>query len=166
MTYQTGLGGSEVLRNASYIHTDMGRVTSNSRYDKEGIIDVVFLDKSTPFPVWVVGDIDRKPMTGDHVLVGYIGGRKDAPYLAGILKNLSYTTNFIEVDEKHIRLQLPVLDIGEIGGRAHNDTKTFLKDPTKRQERAYIEVNASGIEIYHPTGNVTIRTPNGSFIHD
>lgn len=162
MTRQSSLGSQKVNRNPKYDKTDIGRVTANDRYEKYGIIEVVMLDHSTPFPVWVVGDIDRKPMTGDHVHIGYVDGRKDAPYLVGHVKNKSYTTNFIEVDEKHVIIQLPVMEVGKKDGKAHNDTKKFLLEVKNKKQRAYVELIEDGIKIYHPVKKDDVD--NGAYV--
>ena len=151
MAVQSSLGEKKVNRFPSFTKNNIGRVTKNSDYEAHGIIEVVMLDYSKPFPVWVVGDIDRKPMTGDMVLVGYIDGRKDAPYLVGFVKNKSYTTNFIEVREDRIRVQLPVKQIGVKDGTAHNDTKTNLTSDGNLPNRGYVEIKGAKITIHHPS---------------
>ena len=183
MADQSSLGGRKIHRQPDYGKTDYARVTSNKDYDKYGIIEVILLDYSKPMPVWIVGDIDRKPVVGDQVLIGYIGGRKDAPYLVGHVKTKSYTTAFIEVHHDRIRIQLPVLEVGKKDGKAHNDVKEALQNEGKLKERAYIEldtkkarmsfpvaegikpthfqISPEGIEAFHPTGNFVVDVPNG-----
>lgn len=149
---QSALGGKRVHRVADYDTTNIGKVTSTDRYEEHGIIEVVFLDYGQPFPVWVVGDIEREPVSGDQVVIGYINGRKDAPYLVGFVKNFSYTTGFIKVSKDRIRLQLPVFDIGVRDGLAHNDTKEHLLDEGKLGQRAYLDLTPDGAVLSFPTG--------------
>lgn len=178
MQHQSSLGSRKIHRAPSYNTTKIGRVTSVKDYEKWGRIEVVFLDYGQPLPVWVVGDIERKPVEGDHVIIGYIDGRRDAPYLIGFVKNKSYTTNFIRVEKDKIRIQLPVFDVGVKNGTAHNDVKGHLLDESKLPQRAYVELSSNqakisfptskssppahikitseGMEMYHPT-NVTIQ---------
>lgn len=178
MQPQSSLGNKKVHRVPSYHTTNIGRVTSLKDYEKFGIIEVVFLNHGMPFPVWVVNDIEREPVTGDQVIIGYIDGRKDAPYLAGFVKNYSYTTNFVTVSKDRIRLQLPIFEIGVKDGKAHKDVQSHLLDEAKlKSERVYVELSpseavlsfpvkdhppayfkltSSGNEIYHPTGNTTV----------
>jgi hypothetical protein len=151
MANQSSLGDRQVHRHPNFHKTDMGRVTKNNRYEAHGIIEVVLLDYSKPFPVWVINEIDRKPMTGDHVLISYVGGRKDSPYLVGFVKNKAYTTNFIEVHEDRIRVQLPVKEIGKKNGKAHNDTKSFLTKDANLMDRGFVEIKGAKITIHHPT---------------
>ena len=185
MQEQSSLGGRVISRLPNYTHTKIGRVTSVKDFHKYGRIEVIFLDYSQPAPVWVFNDIDREPVEGDQVLVGFIEGRKDAPYVIGFLKNASYTTNFVVVKKDKIKLQLPIFDIGIKNGKAHKDVQEHLLDNNKQSERAYIEltpdgilasfpvdkdgaeppahikIDASGIELFHPTGNITLNVPKG-----
>lgn len=177
---QSSLGSKRIYRQPSYDTTNIGRVTSLKDFEKLGIIEVVFLDYGQPFPVWVVGDIEREPVTGDQVVIGYINGRKDAPYLHGFVKNSAYTTNFIKVSKDRIRLQLPIFDIGVKDGIAHEDTKTHLLDNKKLPQRAYIDLDKDSALISFPTSKngstppaiikvtatgVTIDHPTGSVKH-
>lgn len=177
---QSALGGRKVHRTPNYQQTKIGRVTSITDYKKYGKIEVVFLDYGQPFPVWVVGSIEREPVTGDQVLVGYMEGRKDAPYMMGFVRNESYTSNFIEVAKDRIRIQLPVLEVGKKDGVAHNDVKEHLLNEGKLSQRAYVELTpehaklsfpttkphppttltmtASDVKIYHPTGNIIVTS--------
>lgn len=187
MSQQSSLGSKVVHRLPNYDGTKLGRVTSVRDYDKWGRIEVIFLDHGQPVPVWVVGSIDRKPVEGDQVLISYIDGRKDAPYLIGFVKNNSYTTNFVRVSKDEIRVQLPVFDIGVRNGKAHNDTKEHLLNDSKKPERAYVELTKShillhypiagqapatiridknGFDFFHPTGNAVFTLPNGVMVGD
>lgn len=172
MKPQSSLGRKTIHRTPDYNGTEIGKVTSIDKYKKYGIIEVMCLNYSQPAPVWVVGDIDREPVEGDQVLIGFIDGRPDTPYLIGFVKNSSYTTNFITVRKDKIRVQLPVL-------QATKDVADKLLDETKLNKRAYLElspseaklyfpvndtgkgayvkITASGIEIKHDTGNVVIN---------
>lgn len=156
---QSSLGGHKVHRTPSYQMTKIGKITSIKDYKKYGKIEAVFLDHGYPFPVWVVGSIDREPVTGDQILVGYMEGRKDAPYMMGFVRNEAYTSNFIEVSKDRIRVQLPVLDIGVKNGRAHNDVKSNLMDDSKLSQRAYVELTPLKATVYHPT-KVEINSVN------
>lgn len=183
MQRQSSLGGQKIHRQADYNTTNIGRVTSIQKYKEFGIIEVVFLDHGQPFPVWIVGDIDREPVEGDQVIVGYIAGRKDAPYLAGYVKNFAYTTNFVMVGKDRIRFQLPIFEVGKKDGKAHKDVQEhLLKESKLKSERAYVELSPSeaimsfpiegespayfkvskdGIEVHHPTGNFVVNVPKG-----
>lgn len=182
---QSSLGGRTVHRTPSYEATKIGKVISIADYKKYGKIEVVFLDHGYPLPVWVVGSIDREPVTGDQVLVGYMEGRKDAPYMVGFVRNESYTSNFIEVAKDRVRVQLPVFEIGKKDGVAHKDVKEHLLKDDKLVQRAYVEltpdhaklsfptdkdgatppthfkISASGVEVFHPTGNFVVKLPKG-----
>jgi hypothetical protein len=145
MQEQAALGNRQVYSKPSYSLTQVGRVVSVGNYDKTGTIEVVFLDYSKPFPVWVNGDIDRKPTEGDLVLVGFIQERQDAPYLAGFVRNESYTANFIKVEKDRIVIQLPT---------DTEDIKGHLLDDNKQTTRKSIVVTASGITI---NGNISVN---------
>jgi hypothetical protein len=131
----------------------LARVVSNANYDAQRTVEVMFLDHGKSFPVWAVGNVDRKPENGDMVVVGYLEGRKDSPYLKGFVKMESATANYIVITKDVIRLQIPLDDID----KDQNMTDDFRKDT-----RAYIEMNKDGIAVYHPTGNIYLRTPKGS----
>jgi len=178
MTLQSNLGPLKIHRLPNFTEPKMGRVTSTRDYSKYGRIEVVFLDYGVPCPVWVIGDIDREPVEGDMVLIGYMEGRGDRPYLIGYMKNSSYSTNFIQVKKDLIRVQLPIHQIEQ-------DVSENLLDDSKQDQRAYmeltpthsrfnfptssdgstppayIEITAGGINIYHPTGNVEVQLPLG-----
>ncbi len=185
MKEQSSLGGRTIHRSPSYNQNKIGRVTSIKDFHKYGRIEVIFLDYSQPVPVWVFNDIDREPVEGDQVLVGYVDGRRDTPYVIGFLKNGSYTTNFVVVKKDKIKLQLPIFDIGVKDGVAHKDVQTHLLDNNNQAQRAYIEltpteallkfptskdgstppahfkVTATGMEAFHPTGNFVVKLPKG-----
>lgn len=173
---QSSLGGRQIYRLPKFDQITVARVTSVKDYEKFGRIEVVGLDNSQPVPIWVIGDIDREPVEGDQILMGYIEGRQDAPYMKGYVKNKSYGTNFIVMKKDKIKLQLPVFEVGVIGGASHKDTQGNLLDDANQEQRAYIElavdhalisfptdidgatppafikVTADGVEINHPTG--------------
>ncbi|MNN15435.1 hypothetical protein D3C81_1285380 [compost metagenome] len=119
-------------------------------YTKYGRIDVIALDYSQPAPVWVVNELEREPVEGDQVLIGYIEGRKDMPYLHGFLKNKNYTTNFVVVKKNKIKLQLPVFEIGVIDGTSHKDIISNLLDNTKQDERATFEMTPDHLMVHYP----------------
>jgi hypothetical protein len=131
----------------------IGHVTSVKNYDESGRIEVIFLDSSQPFPVWVVGHIDRKPVEGDQVLVGFIQGRHDAPYLHSFIKNESYTSNFIRVEKDRIILQMPLDD---------NDAKAHLPED-KRATRPYLELNSQAAMLN--LGDIQISVTKDGKIH-
>ena len=152
---QSSLGSQKIHRNPEYNTTHIGRVTKIEDYDALGRIDVMFLDYGVSHPVWVVGSIERKPVIGDLVIIGYINGRQDSPYLAGYVKNGAYTTNFITIQQDRIKIQLPIQNKEE-------DTKTYLNEDTRQTGRAYIIIDNNGLTIHHPTGDITLSAPNGS----
>jgi hypothetical protein len=177
---QSSLGSRVVHRNPAFTgQVKIGRVTSIKDFRSFGRLDVIFLDNQQPAPVWVINELDREPVEGDFVLIGYIDGRKDMPYLSGFVKNKSWTTNFIDVRADRIRIQLPVLDFGTKDGRAHKDIQTNLLDEAKQKERAYLELTAefakinfpingsnnpayfkisdTGFEFWHPTGGAVFH---------
>jgi hypothetical protein len=148
---QSSLGNRRIHRTPAHTQSKIGRVTSIKDYRDYGKIEVVFLDYGMPFPVWVVGDLDREPVTGDQVIVGYMEGRKDAPYLAGFVKNESYTSNFVQVSMNKIRLQLPVFEVGVRGGDAHKEAQSGLtSDQTLKHHRAYVELTPDHALISFP----------------
>jgi len=183
MKDQSALGGKSVNRLPKFDSTRLAHVTSTKNYEKYGRIEVVFLDYSQPVPVWVIGGIDREPVEGDTVIVGYLDNRKDAPYLAGFLRNSSYGTNFITVKRDLIKLQLPIFEIGVKDGTADKDVQGHLLDDSKQSQRAYVEltpahalisfpvdksgsaatikITQAGFEFFHPTGNAIFKLPNG-----
>jgi len=151
MQMQSSLGGRVINRLPSFNNTRIGKVTSVKDYHEFGRIEVIFLDYSVPMPVWVVGNVDREPVTGDTVLVGYMDGRKDAPYLVGFVKNESYTTNFTIVSKDRIRLQLPIFGIGEEDSPATRDVRGHLLDDSMEDKRAYIDVTPDHVMVSFPT---------------
>lgn len=151
MKDQAALGGKTTNRMPEFNATRLAKVTSTKDYEKYARIEVVFLDYSQPVPVWVMGDLDREPVEGDTVIVGYLDNRKDAPYLAGFLRNSSYGTNFITVKRDLIKLQLPVYEIGVKDGIADKDVRGHLLDANKQQQRAYVELTPEHALLSYPT---------------
>lgn len=147
MHEQAGLGNKKIHRMPTYTETQIGRVTSANDFKKYGRIEVIFLDYGQPFPVWVSGDIDREPVSGDQVLVGFIQGRQDNPYMLGYVRNEAYTSNFILVEKDKITLQLPT---------DPEDIKGHLLDDSKKDSRVIIEILTSGVSITCSAG-VTIK---------
>lgn len=139
------LGSRRAHRNPQYFMDKMARVKSAADFRSKARIDVQFLDHGKCMPVWVVGDVDREPVEGDMVIIGYMEGRKDAPYLKSFVRNDSYTANYIEVGKDYIRLQLPL---------TKEDRDKNMLDDTKKNTRVYLELNGSGASIYHSTGDV------------
>jgi hypothetical protein len=148
------LGQRKVHRNPDYFMDKVGRVKSAADYKKKARIEVEFLDHGKCMPVWVVGDIDREPVEDDMVIIGFMEGRKDAPYLKAFIRNETYTANYIEVAKGHIRIQLP---------KSKRDREEHMLDSNLKNTRAYVEVNNNGISLYHPDGDVYVNAPKGVF---
>jgi hypothetical protein len=151
MQDQSALGGRHVNRLPGFNTNRQARVTSAKDFHTLGRIEVLFIDYSQPMPVWVVGDVDREPVPGDFVIIGYMDGRKDMPFLQGFVKNQAYTTNFIMIQKDKIKLQLPVFAVGVKDGTAHNDVKTHLMDNAKQNQRAFIELTETHVLVSFPT---------------
>lgn len=147
------LGERRVHRNPHYYMDKMARVSSSANFRSEGKIEVSFIDHGKCMPVWVVGDVDREPVEGDMVIIGYMEGRKDAPYLKSFVRNESYTSNYIEVGKEYIRFQLPLQKA---------DREKNMLDSTNKPSRVYLELNASGVSLYHPEGDIFLNTPKGN----
>jgi hypothetical protein len=150
MADQSSLGGKFTSRLPSYNHLQIARVTSVKDFHKYGKIEAIFLDYSQPAPIWVINDVDREPVEGDFILVGFMEGRKDVPYMVGFVKNKSYTTNFMVVKKDKIKLQLPVFDVGVKDGKAHKDVQEHLLDNAKQTQRATVEMTPDHILIHFP----------------
>ncbi|WP_028590363.1 hypothetical protein [Paenibacillus massiliensis] len=150
MKDQSALGGKTVNRMPEFNATRLARVTSVKDYEQYGRIEVVFLDYSQPVPVWVFSGVDREPVEGDTVIVGYLDNRKDAPYLAGFHKNNSYGTNFVVVKRDMVKLQLPVFEIGVKDGAAYADIQGNLLDTAKQDQRAYVELSPNHVLLSYP----------------
>jgi len=129
----------------TYTEGQIGRVTSTNDYTKYGRIEVILIDYGQPFPVWVSGDVDREPVSGDLVLLGYLQGRPDAPYMLGFVRNESYTANFVLVTKDKITIQFPTDPV---------DVEEHLLDDAKKVSRMTIEVTASGVVINGGTSGV------------
>lgn len=152
MAEQNAFGSRKVHRQFDYGGvTKIARVTSTADFHAYARIEVIFLDYGQPMPVWIVNDLDREPVEGDKVVIGYIDGRKDAPYLIGFVKNESYTTNFVVVKKDKIKLQLPVFEVGVKDGVAHKDVQGNLLDNAKQAERAYVELTPDYALVSFPT---------------
>jgi hypothetical protein len=177
---QSSLGTKKMNRLPKYSSYTIARVTSVADYHKYARIEVLFLDYSQPCPVWVIGELDREPVEGDQVLIGFIEGRQDMPYVKGFVKNKSYTTNFVVVKKDKIKLQLPIFEIGVKDGMAEKDVESNLLDNTKQSERAYIELTEDHVFVSFPTSKdgstapatieitatgMTIDHPSGAIHH-
>lgn len=138
MHEQSSLGSTMINRKPEYNITQIGRVVNVTDYKQYGRINVVFLNYSKPFPVWVNGSLDRAPVEGDQVLVGFIQGRQDAPYLLGFIRNESYTSNYIVIEPNRIALQLPA---------DSDDTKGRMLDDSKKPYRVSVELKPDGVYI-------------------
>lgn len=159
MKEQSSLGRRKEHWAPSYIQDKMARVTSIKDLYTYGRIEAIFLDYGQPMPIWVVGDIDREPVEGDEIIVGYMDGRKDAPYLMGFVKNGSYTTNFAMIKKDLIRLQLPVFGIGTAGSKATTDAEGNLMDDARQPERAFLELSPSHAVLSFPTSESGATPP-------
>lgn len=148
-----GLPAKKVHKNPEYLMDKFATVTSAANYRTNRTIDVMFLDHGKAFPVWCVGDISREPVEGDMVVVGFLEGRKDSPYIKGFIKLNSVTANYIDVGKDYIRIQLPQND---------DDAEEHMTDDSKKNTRVYLEINNSGIALYHPSGNIYLNTPKGN----
>lgn len=148
---QSSLGRKEVHNTPSYgANKDIARVVDTTDFDKYGIIDVVYIDGSNAARVWVTNPIDREPVTGDLILVGYISGQKNAPYLSGFIEE-SYMRNFVQIKKDLIRIQLPVMEIGVVEGISHKDTQEKLLNDDYRGKRALMELTPEHFYIQFPT---------------
>ncbi len=171
MKNQSSLGGRTVNRQPEFGANRLAKVTSAKDYLKYGRIEVIFLDYSQPVPVWVFNDIDREPVEGDTVLIGYMDNRKDAPFMIGFQRNGSYGSNFIAASRDKIRLQLPIFDIGVKGGLADQDTQGNLLDESKLPTRAYVELSPEQAVIHYPankegsTSSITMTAEDTTIKH-
>jgi len=136
MHNQAGLGNKRVHRMPTYTETQIGRVTSANDFKMYGRIEVIFLDYGQPCPVWVSGSIDREPVSGDMVLVGFMQGRQDNPYMIGYVRNEAYTSNFILVEKDKITLQIPTNPL---------DIEEHLLDDSKKASRMIVELTTEGL---------------------
>jgi hypothetical protein len=150
---KNNLPEKRVHKNPEYLMDKLARVVSNANYDGQRTVEVMFLDHGKSFPVWAVGHLERKPERDDLIIVGFIEGRKDSPYVKGFVKLESATSNYIVVTKDAIRLQLPLDE---------TDANQHMTDDFRKDTRAYIEINNNGIALYHPTGNIYLRTPKGT----
>lgn len=148
---QNALGKRKEHSTPVYQQTKMGRVVNTERYKLYGQIEATFLDYGTPMPVWVVGDLDREPCEGDFILVGYMEGRKDAPYLVGFVRNKAYTSNEIIIGKDYLRFQLPA--------NAEDRKGSMLDDAKYLSSRPYVEVTPNKTTI-RQSGTVDIIGAN------
>lgn len=155
MYNQSSLGSKTLNRLPTFNDTFFAKIISTKDYEKFGKVEVVFLDTSQSSPVWVVGDIDREPVVGDFVLISFVEGKKDAPFLVGFVKNKNKTTNFVSVKENKIRLQLPTY-IYDIEGNLSDDSlgkldlSTNLINENNKSQRVMIELNTSELNVQMP----------------
>jgi len=138
MHEQSGLGARKIHRMPTYDGTQIGRITSAEGFKEFGRIEAIFLDYGQPFPIWVSGSVDREPVSGDMILVGFIQGRQDSPYMLGYVRNEAYTSNFILVEKDKITLQIPT---------DPEDIKGHLLDDSKKASRTILELTASGATL-------------------
>lgn len=162
------LGEFKTHKPSSFTQLIPGQVVSVVDYDEFQQVEVAFSEGGTTIPVWVVEDgVSPKPVNGDWVLVGFIGGHKNQPYIAGYYRGKYAWSNHIMMrrDETtaEILIQLPTLT---------TDLEEHLTDDTKKETRTYIRLSHEGFEINHPqsdsvrtsikidnAGNITIDTP-------
>jgi hypothetical protein len=139
MKTQSSLGREQTYNVPMYDQTQIGHVTSIKDYKKYGRIGVIFLDHSQPVNVWAIGcSMDREPVEGDMVLVGFIQGRPDSPYMINFVRNESYTSNFVVVDKDKILIQFTT-DL--------EDIREHLLDDAKKPQRMKIELKGDGVYI-------------------
>lgn len=150
MQRQSSLGSPSLHRAPSYQTSKIGKIVGVAHYKKYGKIDVVFLDHGSTANVWVLGDVDREPVEGDMVIVGYMEGRKDAPYMIGFVRNNAYTSNRILIGKDYVRVQLPASEV---------DRKGSLLDDTKKEQRPYVEITATKTRVFRPSGVVEVEAP-------
>jgi hypothetical protein len=130
----------------------MARVERVDDYDK-GKIEVVFLNRTKPAPIWVFDG--PKPAVGDYILVGYIDGQKNNPYMQGFFSNKAWTSNFILVEKDRIRIQFPTVEKDVTGAdpTKENDPKNHLRNDTQYlNTRGYIQIDADGMTLHMPSG--------------
>lgn len=132
--------------------TLMARVEKTDDLKEQGRIEVIFLNRTKPAPVWVFDGPD--PVVGDYVMVGFVNGQKNNPYVAGIFKNRAWTSNFILVTNEMIRIQFPTEEKDVTGDdpKKENDPKSHLRDAAKLETRGYLQIDATGIKLHAPAG--------------
>ena len=139
---QSALGRQKENRLPSYGSVvKIGRVASAKDYRKKGTIEVTFLDYGAPLPVWVIGSIDREPVTGDMVVIGYMEASKENPYLIGFIQNKSYTSNNIIIEKDRILFQFPT---------SEEDRKAFNTGDKAKMKRVYAELTKDAVKFVHP----------------
>lgn len=156
MQTQSALGNKVLNRLPDFSQTFLGRVTSVKDFDR-GRVEIALIDGGTPIVASVVGQIARKPVEGDKVLISYISGRPDAPYLLGFVHKDSFSSDSIRVEKDKITVKLP----NNAASVELSENGTVRINSKFGTTNAYINITASGIEIYHPNG-VTMRSNNDS----
>lgn len=149
----------QVTQHQKFIEPQMARVSKNTDYFTHGKIEVIFINRTKPAPIWVLeSGASPKPEVGDFVLVGYIDGQKNNPFMAGIFSHKAWTSNFIRVEKGMIRIQFPT-DPKDVDQSNSSSTKNHLRDDAKYlSSRAYVQVDASGIKVHAPAGlDVTLE---------
>lgn len=135
----------------SFNENIIARVEKTDDYETKGKIEVIFLNRTKPAPIWVFDG--AKPEVGDYVLVGYINGQKNNPYMQGLFSNKAWTSNFVRVEKDRIRIQFPTDDKDVTGEdpETENDPKSHLRDDaTYLAKRAYLEIDKTGIKVHIP----------------
>lgn len=130
----------------------MARVEKVDNLETKGQVEVIFLNRTKPAPVWVFDG--PSPAVGDYVMVGFVGGQKNSPYIAGIFRNRGWTSNFVLVTDKMIRIQFPTdsTDVTGADESKENDPKSHLRDDEKLDTRGYLQIDAEGIKLHAPAG--------------
>ena len=149
---QNSLGEFKTHKPDSFTQLIPGRVVSTVDYEEFKQVAVSFSKGGTTLPVWVVEDgVSPKPVNGDWVLVGFIGGHKNQPYIAGYYRGNYAWSNHIMMrrDEttEEILIQLPVLPELKIV-----DLEEHLTNDTKKETRAFVHLHTDFAEISFPTG--------------
>lgn len=133
--------------------TQIARVQKTDDYDAKGKIEVIYVNRTKPAPIWVFDG--PKPEVGDYVLVGFINGQKNNPYMVGLFSHKAWTSNFVRVEKDLIRIQMPTddHDITGLDPTVENDPKNHLRDDaTYLTQRGYIQIDKTGIKIHLPAG--------------
>lgn len=131
----------------------LARVTKNDHYFSQSKIEVVFLNRTAPVPIWVLNSgASVKPEVGDYVLVDYIDGQKNNPYMVGLVSHKAYTSNFIRVEKDMIRIQFPTNPNDVLQGQEDNSNSHLRNDAAYLASRYYIQIDGNGVTIKGKNG--------------
>jgi uncharacterized protein involved in type VI secretion and phage assembly len=110
MTTQTALGRPTPYPYPRFDHVAIAIVTSNVDYDTLGRVEVLFMNDGglaggVAVPVYVVeSGLSVKPEEGDTVLVGFVQGNKDNPWLIGTFKGKAATSGMIALTKEGLTI--------------------------------------------------------------